>query len=45
MSHDEQHQMLVEILTKLVPILSVDELSLLAFHTGIKINEFYGGEE
>ena len=41
MSHEDQHEMLVEILTKLVPILSCDELSLLAFHTGIKVSEFY----
>lgn len=42
MSHEQQHEMLCEILTKLVPILSCDELSLLAHHLGIKINEFYG---
>ena len=41
MSNDEQHQRLVEILTKLVDVLDCDELSLLAHHTGIHISEFY----
>ena len=41
----EQHQMLVEIMTKLVDVLDCDELSLLAHHLGIPISEFYGPEE
>lgn len=44
MTHEQQHEMLVEILAKLVPVLSCDELSLLAFHLGIKTKEFYGEE-
>lgn len=42
MSNEEQHNMLCDILTKLVPILSCDELSLLAYHLGIEEKEFYG---
>ena len=42
MSNEEQHQMLVETLAKLVDVLSCDELSLLAYHCGIKVSEFYG---
>lgn len=42
MSPEEQHQMLVETLTKLVPVLTCDELSLLAYHCGISVDEFYG---
>lgn len=45
MALHEQHQMLVEILTKLVDVLDCDELSLLAHHLGIPISEFYGSEE
>ena len=41
MSNEEQHEMLVGILTKLVPILDCDELSLLAHHCGVQIHEFY----
>lgn len=44
MSNEEQHEMLVGILTKLVPILSCDELSLLAHHCGISVGEFYGNQ-
>lgn len=42
MTHEQQHEMLVDILTKLVPILTCDELSLLAYHLGIQTDEFYG---
>lgn len=41
MSNEEQHEMLVEILGKLIDVLSADELSLVAYHLGIKISEFY----
>lgn len=41
----EQHQMLVEILTKLVDVLDCDELSLLAHHVGIPVSDFYGPTE
>ena len=41
MSPEEQHEMLCEILAKLVPLLSCNELSLLAYHCGIQISEFY----
>ena len=41
----EQHQMLVEIMTKLVDVLDCDELSLLAHHLGIPLSEFYGTNE
>ncbi len=36
------HEMLCGILTKLVPVLDCDELSLLANSCGIKQSEFYG---
>lgn len=45
MSQEEQRRMLVETLTKLVDVLTCDELSLLAHHCGIPIAEFYGSEE
>lgn len=45
MSNEEQHRMLCEIMAKLVPILTCDELSLLSHHLGIKISEFYGEED
>lgn len=41
MSNDEQRRMLCEILTKLVDVLDCDELSLLAHHIGIPVEEFY----
>ncbi|MGB4064219.1 MAG: hypothetical protein WBK19_10380 [Azonexus sp.] len=41
MNHEQQHEMLVEILGKLIDVLSADELSLVAYHLGIKISEFY----
>lgn len=41
MTHEQQHEMLVEVLCKLVDVLNADELSLLAHHLGIKISEFY----
>lgn len=41
MTHEQQHEMLVEILGKLIDVLSADELSLVAYHLGIKISEFY----
>lgn len=41
----EQHEMLVEILTKLVDVLDCDELSLLANSCGIQVSEFYGPSE
>lgn len=40
----EQHEMLCGILTKLVPVLTCDELSLLSHSCGISINEFYGNQ-
>lgn len=42
MSNEDQHQMLCGILTKLVPVLDCDELSLLAHSCGISISDFYG---
>ena len=42
MSNFEQHEMLVGILCKLVPILTCDELSLLAHSCGVPVEEFYG---
>lgn len=45
MNHEHQHEMLVEILGKLVDVLDCDELSLLAYHLGIKISEFYGATD
>ena len=44
MKMEQQHEMLVEILAKLIPVLSADELSLLSYHLGIKQNEFYDPE-
>lgn len=44
MSNSEQHEMLCGILTKLVPVLTCDELSLLSHSCGISINEFYGNQ-
>ena len=41
MTNEEQHEMLCEILAKLVPVLTCDELSLLAHHCGIPIRDFY----
>lgn len=41
MTNEEQHEMLVEILTNLVDVLNCDELSLLAHHLGIETSEFY----
>ncbi len=41
MSPEEQHEYLVSILTKLVPVLDCDELSCLAHHLGISVEEFY----
>lgn len=37
----EQHQMLVETLAELVPVLSCEKLDLLAYHCGVKREEFY----
>lgn len=45
MTNEEQHEMMVEILTKLVDVLDCDELSLLAFHLGIETSEFYDDRE
>ena len=42
MSNSEQHEMLVGILGNLVPILTCDELSLLAHSCGVPVSEFYG---
>ena len=43
MSLEEQHEMLIGILTKLVDSeLTADELSLLAHCCGVSIKEFYG---
>lgn len=42
MGHDEQHEMLCQVLSKLVPILSSDELFLLSYHCGVSISDFYG---
>ena len=44
MSNSEQHEMLVGILNKLVPVMTVDELSLLSHHLGIRISDFYGSQ-
>lgn len=44
MTHEQQHELLCEILAKLVPVLTVDELSLLAHHLGIRISDFYGSQ-
>jgi hypothetical protein len=41
MTNEEQHEYLVGILTKLVPVLDCDELSCLAHHLGISVDEFY----
>ena len=41
MEPHEQHQMLVETLAELVPVLSCDQLDLLAYHCGVKREEFY----
>jgi hypothetical protein len=41
MGHDEQHEMLCQVLSKLVPILSSDELFLLSYHCGVSISDFY----
>ena len=41
MDNTEQHEMLCAVLTKLVDVLDCDELSLLAYHCGIAINDFY----
>lgn len=43
MNNAEQHEMLCGILSKLVPVLNCDELSLLAHSCGIKVSDFYGG--
>lgn len=40
-NHEAQHELLVEILGKLIDVLSADELSLVAHHLGINISEFY----
>lgn len=45
MSNSEQHQMLCEILSKLVDVLDCDELSLLSHHLGIPVSDFYGPTE
>ena len=42
MSNSEQHEMLVGILCNLVPVLTCDELSLLAHSCGVPVDEFYG---
>ena len=42
MSNDEQHEMLCDILAKLVDVLDCDELSLLAHCCGVRIEDFYG---
>lgn len=41
MQLDEQHEMLCGILLKLVPVLSCEELSLLAHCCGVAVNDFY----
>lgn len=42
MPPEEQHEMLVGILSKLIDsFLTCDELALLAYHCGVGINEFY----
>ena len=41
MANHEQHEMLCGILASLVPVLSVEELSLLSHSCGIQISEFY----
>ena len=42
MGNSEQHEMLVGILCSLVPVLTCDELSLLAHSCGVPVSEFYG---
>lgn len=42
MSNSEQHEMLVGILSNLIPVLTCDELSLLAHSCGMPVSEFYG---
>ena len=42
MSNSEQHEMLVGILSNLVPVLTCEELSLLAHSCGVPVSEFYG---
>lgn len=42
MSNEEQHEMLCAALTKIVDVLSCDELSLIAHCCGVRIDEFYG---
>ncbi len=44
MSQSEQHEMLCGILSKLVPVLDCDELSLLSHSCGIQISDFYGDQ-
>jgi len=41
MSNEEQHEYLCTIMTKLVDVLSCDELSLLAHCCGVRIEDFY----
>ena len=41
MSNNEQHEMLVGILSNLVPVLTCDELSLLAHCCGVRVEDFY----
>lgn len=41
MSNSEQHEMLCATLAKLVDVLDCDELSLLAYHCGVQIEDFY----
>jgi hypothetical protein len=42
MSNEEQHELLCEILEKLVDVLDCEELSLLAHHCGVDMDDFYG---
>lgn len=42
MSNSEQYEMLVGILSNLVPVLTCEELSLLAHSCGVPVEDFYG---
>ena len=42
MSNSEQYEMLCSILASLVDVLNCDELSLLAYHCGASVEDFYG---
>ncbi len=45
MSHEEQHEQLCQILSRLVEVLNGDDLSLLAHSCGVSFADFYGATE